>query len=155
MARGRAGEIWFLIDRLQSHPAHQALHALAVDAFALAAEPAGHLPAPEERIRQIRLVDQAHQAQVFPRLGPRPVIVAGPRQPQQRALARDGQDRMLDFDHVATLLNGRAHQLFFKPFQLHLQPSDLLEQLLLAGLRRRRIRVGLPGEHLRDRKSVV
>jgi hypothetical protein len=34
---------------------------------------------------------------------------------------------------------------FFKPLQLHLQPSDLLEQLLLAGLGRRGIGVGLPG----------
>jgi hypothetical protein len=39
---------------------------------------------------------------------------------------------------------------YFKPFQLHLQTSDLLEQLVLAGLGGRRIGIGLAGEHFRQ-----
>src|SRR5690606_4939534 len=35
---------------------------------------------------------------------------------------------------------------FFKPLQLHLQPPDLLEQLLLAGLRRCCVGVRFAGE---------
>ena len=101
------------INRLQSQPPHQPLHPLAIDAFALAAKPPRHLPRTEERIRQIRFIDQAHQAQRFLRLRFGLMIITRSRQPQQLALAGDGQAWMLDFDQVAALVNTRAHQLFF------------------------------------------
>lgn len=87
-------QVRLLVNRLQTHPPHRALHPLAIEAFALPPEPAGHLPRTEERIRQIGLINEPLQAQVCLRLGSPPVIVAGARQPQQVALPGHGEDGM-------------------------------------------------------------
>ena len=86
---------------------------------------------PREKIQSI---DPGHDPQGrFPhRCGP--VIERGPGQPQQRALAADAEVRVFVIDQLAQFTGIRAAEIFFEPLQLHLKPSDLLEQLGLFGL---------------------
>ena len=80
------------IDRLQSHQAHQSLHALMIDLVAGFSVQAGrHLWHAIKRRAQILLVDQAHQMQVERALWDRLVIVSCTVQTHEFALAANAQ----------------------------------------------------------------
>src|SRR5208282_3862612 len=100
-------EMWFGIDRLQSHQSHQTLCPLAVDA-----EHLGHLPAAVARRLQVLLVDPTHPLQILRRLADRSVIPARPIQAQQLALPTHTQPRKPRLDALPLEVN-RVGQLFF------------------------------------------
>jgi hypothetical protein len=108
-----AGEVWLLVNRLQSHLLHQSTHPLAIHRVALPPQPARHLSRTEDRIRQVRFVDHPHQPQVHVGFRLRLVIVARPRQAEEFALPGNRQRGMFGFNHAAALLNARVRQLFF------------------------------------------
>ena len=134
------------VNRLQAHDAHQPLHPLAVDRLALPDQPGGQLPAAEERVRRVLLVDEPHQPQVLGRLTRRLVVQARPIQSEQLALPTDAQLGMAHLDQGPQSLS-RVRQLFFEPFQVHFEPADLLVQLGLAGLGVGSADPGAAGEH--------
>jgi len=63
-----------------------------------------------------------------------PVIKRGSGQAQERTLAANAELVMVVVDQLTYLTGIRATETFFEPLQLHLQTSDLLEQLSLLGL---------------------
>jgi hypothetical protein len=66
----------------------------------------------------------------------RPAVERGSRQTQQHTLPADAEFRVVVIDQLTQFTGVRPAEIFFEPLQLHLQPPDLLEQLLFLGLNR-------------------
>jgi hypothetical protein len=89
VALSRLAGVGLLVDRHQSHEAHQPPDALLVHGMALVLQVPGHLPDAIERGVQKLLVDQQHEVEVHRRLALRRVIERRSRDRQQAALRPD------------------------------------------------------------------
>ena len=89
------------VDGPQPHGAHQPLHPLPAHPYPLPLQPGLHPSRPVEGRLQVLPVDLSHQGRVL--LGGSPgttVVDAGTAHPQQRALAHQGQGRVLPVHHL-------------------------------------------------------
>ena len=102
------------VDGLQAHDPHQPPHPLAVHLVTLADEPPGDLPAPEERVGRVLLVDEPHQRQVLGRFWDRLVVQGRAGEPDQLALPADAQLGVVLVDQAPLGLS-RGRQIFFSP----------------------------------------
>ena len=95
------------VDGPQPHGPHQPLHPLPAHPYPTPIQPGLHPSRPVEGRLQVLPVNLTHQEQVLCRGSPGPVVEAGTADPQQRALAHQGQGRVLPVHHLPP--PGRTH----------------------------------------------
>src|ERR1700692_3952932 len=84
-----------LIDRRQSHAAHQSTHPLATPVMTEPTQMPRHLPGSVKRCLHELFVDQPHEREVLGALARWRVIIAGPADRQEFALPGGRQVRMI------------------------------------------------------------
>ena len=104
----------FGIDRFQSHYPHQAAYSFVIHFLSLRFQPFEDFSHSVKRRTSILLIDQVHQPYIVRRLAFRLIIPAGSGYPQQLALARNRNARMIRLDLLPPFLNGTG-QTFFLP----------------------------------------
>lgn len=111
---------------------------VAADRIAPVVQLVPQSPGAEVRTPREYLVHDPHALQVRGALARGAVVVRRPRYAQQFTLPADREVVVVRVHHQPARLNRRTAQLFFKPVQLHLEPSDFLVQpcflLLVVGL---------------------
>ncbi len=101
-----------LVNRFQTHQAHQAPDPVTASALAFAAQLPGHLPGPVERVLHEQFVDPPHQCQIRQGLALQAVIKRRTAKRENAALPGDAQLWVGTLDHRFAFRGGtRANPL--------------------------------------------
>jgi hypothetical protein len=102
-----------LVDRPQSHAAHEVSHSVTTDWDPFSCQVVNHPTAAAAGILQVKGIDLGHDRQRRLPLGNGAVVQGGSRQAKQRTLATDAELRVVMIDQFPQFTGFRAAETFF------------------------------------------